>query len=303
MSTPINRQDNQAGLGLLMAGPLDPSNVSVGAPRSAIYIRNVAPGGIYQKQDDGVTTNWTRVSPAIGTLYPGLRFVDSTIGSDTVNDGTEKLPYKTISRALQDFDGATAGAIVLGPGVYSEGSPIQWKNRVNLIGYSANATAIMDDIVYTSGAAEETVFLFENCLINPSKAILDFTNSVFASVSFAFGNYSVERLDTNPSAFIVVSNCGISNSDIRGIFIIQNAVVLGPMVVNPGAFTNVQSSNFIDPSAIFTLNGDCTLRTTGSFGAAGAYVNGIPDGPDTPNWQTDNASDFGFIGTVNKVVL
>jgi len=65
-----NSLDSQTSLLFLSAGTNDPSVVPTIGLKGNIYIRysgrNPNPVGLYQKQDDGLTTNWNHVGSGIG---------------------------------------------------------------------------------------------------------------------------------------------------------------------------------------------------------------------------------------------
>lgn len=81
MGTPINREDNRSGLGLILAGEVDPSVTAVQAPKGAVYIQNNSQYGAFQKTDEGTTNNWEPLGQgAVNKLLqerPGLALIYS----------------------------------------------------------------------------------------------------------------------------------------------------------------------------------------------------------------------------------
>jgi hypothetical protein len=65
MGTPINREDNANGLGLIFKIYNDPTIFSYSAPRGAIgVLESDSQVSIFQKQDEGATINWIKTASA-----------------------------------------------------------------------------------------------------------------------------------------------------------------------------------------------------------------------------------------------
>lgn len=53
----------QSGLEYFIKGTVDPTITAINALQGTLYVRGGGAGGtVYQKQDDGLTTNWTKLS-------------------------------------------------------------------------------------------------------------------------------------------------------------------------------------------------------------------------------------------------
>jgi hypothetical protein len=127
-----------------ISGSLDPSAVAVDAPQGSLYISSN--GGLYQKQDNGSSTNWTRfyifpsfandnrliktdglddiqqtgitvddsdnVTGISNLSYGSSFFTPLTIGRVTVIDPTSALTVSTVTTAeLEAFGGDIAGKL------------------------------------------------------------------------------------------------------------------------------------------------------------------------------------------------
>lgn len=116
MGTPINQEDNKLGLGLIFQILVDPTVVAYSAPLGAIAILANPNGsyGLFQKMDEGKTTNWTSVGAGhthanLAQLNTFLKSIDSSAIGDQkalVYDlASDKLIYKTVGGGGAAFTG------------------------------------------------------------------------------------------------------------------------------------------------------------------------------------------------------
>lgn len=228
-------------------------------------------------------------------------YVNQSGGNDTTGDGTIGFPYKTIDKALASLPTVLDGSytIKLAPGEYTaSGASYIWRANVHIVGDVGANTSLSSPIELTAETGQTVVNTFSNisCAIN-----LDLALAGFASISMINGAFRVDRADSNPSTLISISG-GIFESDILGGRIVMGGYLFEDVNVAPGA--ELYCSNLSSVGGKINLTGDAYLKTVGGlFSAIGAMVDGTVDSGNTPEWETDGASDFGFTGSVNKTVL
>lgn len=260
-------------------------------------------GFLYQKQDDGITANWTLIGgsgPIPSIPNPFERFIDATSGDDVANDGTILLPFKSVGRALASIpNDSNTYTIFAYPGNYQAANepanPIVWKTNANFEGLVANNTVIEAPITYTAGAGDSPVFQFDSVVCQMT---LDLALASFSSITFNNGAFELHRMDSNLNGFINIFGA-LFESEISGRINLQFVFLFGDVTVLPGSI--VVCSNGQSIGGNFLLQGNCSLRTTG-FNNITPYVDGTPDGSGTPTWLTSADSDQTYTGTVNKTV-
>jgi hypothetical protein len=92
----------------VLTGSDDPSAVAKNAPRGSLYIRNTGSGGeLWQKQDNGSTTNWTNLGAGGGggganqvPQFTDEYFIDAVNGNDTTALTDPSKPFQTIQACL-----------------------------------------------------------------------------------------------------------------------------------------------------------------------------------------------------------
>lgn len=149
----------RTALAYLFSGDWDPSLNPTKAPAGTIFMGNggLVAGKLWQKQDDGCSTNWTlKTDGIIGALQ---FIVDPILGNDTVG-----RPFKTLAAAF------AAAAVVAGPpgggsptfprpvvvampGRYTEPSPTLPFN-VSLYGFGLDNTVLANDLLYVAASGE-----------------------------------------------------------------------------------------------------------------------------------------------------
>lgn len=113
----------------ILNGSDDPTSVAKTAPRGSIYFRDSGSvGEAYIKQDDGSSTNWTKLQTNVPS-FDAVLFVDKD-GNDSTGNGSAASPFLTIQKAIDVHfpGGAPASAaderkrrtILVGTGAYDE---------------------------------------------------------------------------------------------------------------------------------------------------------------------------------------
>ena len=99
MSNPIA---DARGDELLFGGTLDPTVTALAAPRGAFYIRAGATIGLYQKLDDGKTTNWELKVFSGGSAAMETDFNNAVASVIDIDLGTNKVVNLSDPTAAQD---------------------------------------------------------------------------------------------------------------------------------------------------------------------------------------------------------
>lgn len=282
------------------SGTIDPSIIPLDAPAGSFYLKTSAPIATYQKQDNGLTSNWNLLPSSTATFASEFnRYVDPN-GDDTTGNGSFEKPFRNISAALASFAPGDQGTIILGSGQYPEAGPIAWKNNVNMIGSVASTTNVNAHFTYTSSAGETTIFTFAN-LAMQNFIDLDLTLSDFYSISMVQGLFGIKRADSNLSGILGLTGAISDGSILNGKMELQGVLIGGTIVIGSGAQIASFSTNIF--AGNFDLQGTAIFTTVDTLFAPGSYIHGTVIGPDTPVWRTDTQSDFGFTGSLTKVFV
>lgn len=102
---------------------------------------------VYQKQDNGCTSNWTLLGSGISPSPSSLTQVVyvSKGGSDTSGDGSAASPYLTLKKAIDSISDASAVKkylVVMGPGDYTESDTLRLKGWVSICSLCTDQVAI-----------------------------------------------------------------------------------------------------------------------------------------------------------------
>lgn len=113
MSSPLL---NARGDELLLGGDLDPTSIAVDAVQGAIYVREGATPGIFQKQDNGQTTNWLEL--AVGD-FMARDFSNAQAAANDIDLGSNKIvnladPTVAQDAATKNYVDTQVGAITPG---------------------------------------------------------------------------------------------------------------------------------------------------------------------------------------------
>ncbi len=223
-------------------------------------------------------------------------------GDDIAGNGSLGFPYKTLEKALASIPNPVdAGyTIMLAPGEYTSATgSYTLRGGISIIGSNPSNTSLGSPCNLTSEAGETTICQFYG--MSMSTLNLDLSLAAFASISFNNGRVNINRIDSNPAGVISFYG-GIFESTISGGNILLSGFIFEDITVESGA--SVYCSAVSSLGGKFLLEGTAHLKTVGGlFSANGAMVDGTTICPDTPTWETDVASDFGFTGRVTKTVL
>lgn len=299
-----------------ISGNLDPSAIAVDAPRGSLYISSN--GGLYQKQDNGSSINWTRfyifpsfandnrlvktdglndvqqtgitvddsnsVTGALNLSYGGSFFTPLAVGRVTVIDPTSALTVSTVTTAeLEGFSGDIAGKLNKFPSEIND-------NRIARTDVNGNAlqgsTVAISDTGAMTGISELNV---DNLLLDGNTVSVSDVNgnlnlnangtgSVLLGGS---GNLSTSALNTNLT--LDANGTGIVdvNAPINIESVIANRVVYG----NDTTGNLEGSANFLYASStdLFRVAGlDFTNNTIESV-ALNTDITLSPDGTGEVN--------------------
>jgi len=170
--------------------------------------------------------------------------------------------------------------------------------NLSLVGITPQNTGISCNIKLTS-TVNGIVNQYKNVAFN-GLFTLDLALATFASVVFLNGQVSINRIDSNPSCFVILQG-GIGTSSISGTVQINGGILFGDITLNDGAY--VYCTNLFIINGKFLLNGNSTLKTLSTFNPTAGYVDGTVDISGTPTWYTDESSNATYTGTVNKVIF
>ena len=229
-------------------------------------------------------------------------YLDSTAPNG--GDGTIEHPFNTITdlnNAVLLLNPTQAYVASVAPSATGYGSEVvgdlNISPNLSLVGLTPQNTGISCNIKLTS-TVNGVVNQYRNLAFN-GIFTFDFTLASFASVSFQNGVVNINRIDSNPAAFISLSG-GVQGATISGLVLMENGVLLGDVTLNPGATLYAVNTFLLGPVR-FLLVGNSTLKTLSTLNPYNGYVDGTVDGSGTPTWYTDEASDKTYTGTVNKI--
>lgn len=275
-----------------IAGTWDPTVQATLAPEGSMYLR-VGPGGgaLYQKLDDGTTTNWVlnQTSGGGGGAIPVTQniYVEPN-GSDVTGDGSRSTPFQSINAAIAVCTNpAIIYTIVPGSGDYS-GPDVTWLPNVCMIG--SGAAQINNNINYTSPAASESYFFFENVRMG-GLITIDLSLAAIAIHTFTTGSYNINRIDTMGVGpwVLLVSDSTLGDSSFGGNNILSNALFVSSLEIKDGGTVLLGNSPVGIPVDLY---GTATISFQAS-NTQGAVITGNTVGPNTPTIITDSA---GLIG-------
>lgn len=271
------------------AGTWDPTVTATLAPQGSMYLRiGVSGGNIYQKLDDGKTTNWVlnNTSGGGGGSIPVTQniYVEQN-GSDLTGDGSRSNPVQTMNKALSlCTNPAAIYSIMPGTGEYS-GADLTWLPNVNLIGNGM--PTIHNNINYTSPAGSTLGFTFQNVNVD-GLITLDFSLAAIAIHTFTTGSFKFNRIDSQPVGpwVMLISDATLGDSSFCSSCILDNILFVSSMDIKDGG--RVLAGNC--PLGIpITMAGNASISLQ-SCNTAGAVFTGTPSGGFTPTIVTDIAA-------------
>jgi hypothetical protein len=255
---------------------------------------------IFQKQDDGCTTNWKKVVEGLPPIAASLVLtVDPLNGSDVTGN-----PYKTLAAAF------AAAALVAGPnpgtgspsfprpavlalpGQYLEAAPTLPYN-VSLIGYGLDCTVIQNGLNYTdtlNGAGRSDIVgvsVIGPCNINMGTALN--TNIRVINARFNTMNWNGVSFANN----LLAHGCVFVQLNIidGAAHLYDNHSILGGLDIQNGATPGFNP--YLELCGGL-LQGGVTMAGQGQLYARGvlnsATMAGTVVGPNTPLFETDMAS-------------
>jgi hypothetical protein len=303
-----NYSDVQAAQGKYLLTAVDPRlGPGLDYALGTVVVFAPAPGFslMLQKQSEQGTnpTAWSVINngggptpPVIEPLYS--RYIDPDQGNDVTGNGSLEEPYKTIARGILDaVDPSRNYNMLLAAGQYPEPQVVM-KANINITGLVANNTGINNGLIYTALPGENPVMFISQVALQGGFT-MDLSAAVGGVISMFSGLYGVNRLDSNPAPFLIISG-GIGDSIYRGKVIVNTGLFFSPIEIKPGS--TVVLNNCYMLGAPVTIEGDAVLTTLTTTPLAGPYLTGVIDSGNTPTWNTDAASDTSFAGAVNKNV-
>ncbi len=267
-SSATDRALKAIGGNFIQVGTENPTVVPTYATEGTLYIMTTINGvgvsALYQKQDNGATTNWTLVGggggsnayvPTVPTdwklplpltnqaaLDQAASFInlksanyvyaDAVAGSDTDGTGSILRPYQTIQAAMAEIAAAPAGNYVLklNPGSYG-GAPVaipgQVGKNVSIEG-TGSGVEISAPLSFTPVAGFDGNLVVSNVGV---QNLFDFDLSL-ASVAFVIltnGAYNPNRIDTLPPGpqFVKVQNSTVGYFQTNSVIQFANCNFVG----------------------------------------------------------------------------
>lgn len=175
--------------------------------------------------------------------------------------------------------------------------------NLNLRGQVANMTIVNCSINLTSSGlgSGATILQYKGIAFN-GLVTINLTLSTFGFVSITDGQISINRIDTNASATIIL-NGGVFGTTISGgVVVLINALVFSPIIVQSGATLYASNTMLLLGVGAFQIFGTAILKTLSTLNPSALYVDGVVVQGDTPVWLTDASSDEAFSGSVTKTV-
>lgn len=198
--------------GYLLYVDADPTATAVAALRGTIAIKRSAPTGLWQKQDDGLSTNWTSLSDASLNTNSVNRYVDRVYGIDAPTSGTVEQPYQSLNYALGEISDASAikpYVLHLAAGDYTVEGAIAMKEFVSLMGSGRYAT-LLGDINMASVSADA------KCELQDLRAVIvNFNYTTSGATDFALRIINCEIQDLVATG-AGTGSCAVFQSSISG---------------------------------------------------------------------------------------
>jgi hypothetical protein len=235
-------------------------------------------------------------------------YLDGTVAVG--GDGSIERPFKTLTELNDAVLLLPPNANLYTANVFPD--PNGYGNEVvgelniaenlNLIGLSAPNTSINCALRLTStgSGSGSNVITYKNIALN-NIFTLDLTLSTFAFISLIDGQYNLTRIDNNTNANVNLSGGLIVTNIGGGNVNLLSCLIFGDINVSGGA--TLYSVNTQLYGGIFKLVGNCTLKTLSTLNPFAGYVDGTVDISGTPTWYTDEASNEGYTGIVNKKII
>jgi hypothetical protein len=253
-----------SSLEYLISGTVDPTATAVYAPQGSLYLRTGPSGGVtYQKQDDGLSTNWL-------PLAEGVTGPTGPTGSngDTGSTGPTGAAGATGATGAAGSTGPTGAAGATGQTGLSSGY----------------------DYVFSVGT-EGT----------PASGVVEFDNAVFGSVANIYINaVDADALDLTNILSLISANSQILLSDYSddvAVLLATGAPVLlaGVYTIPVSPISNV-GTTFADATPLvfsFSVVGASgATGVTGAVGGTGATGN---DGATGPTGATGPSGSTGLL--------
>lgn len=278
------------------AGVADPT-VSPGqdAPRGALYIQQsdyptITPIALWQKNDWGVTTNWTNITGGGGGTVPaiaGLYFVASN-GNDGTGTGSIAAPFLTIqaaiNKAVTDGHGFASQAQVLVMPAATTYAGFTSANGVSVAGLPSGQSVVKvgQSVIMPDASGQATNFVGleqlnfrfagDNCLIfgagnagNARVEDCDFTVTGTPAAAVFMGNVgSLTVVDSN------VSSTGVGYEQGNGTLNIQGDCI----TTTVAQALDLVSGVFQGQGGVYTSTGGgvATIEAASNFFLADARV-------------------------------
>jgi len=103
----FNKNTYERSLGMVVAGLDDPSASPTWGQKGMLYIRCGEQGGaIYQKQDTGISQNWTLANPMQLASMVGLMLLsfNNLLKKLDLDDGVEETDYEATLKVTEEGD-------------------------------------------------------------------------------------------------------------------------------------------------------------------------------------------------------
>ena len=233
-----------------------------------------------------------------------IRYVSQIGGSDITGTGSENLPYESVGAALADFADDDQGIIFILPGIYTETlGYVNWKNKISLLGFNGQSTAIRFEIRITGIPTSQTILEFRNFATdgqNGGLITLDLTDSPFSVFNASGGLFHINRLDLNPAAFVLFS--GAIAGSFQGSAEFFDGVLVDSFTVLPDSYFRVRDVAF---GETIQVQGNSRIDIVGctKFDPSIIMVNGTIVSSNTPSVYTDAESLLLTSGNINIFYL
>lgn len=303
----------------LYSGVWNPTLIQTEAAKGTLFIGvgsdPTVAGKVWQKQDNGCTTNWTEFaqgSASSSLQYRFLRYVDPVVGNDATADGSINKPYQTIQAALAaitDASSANRYCLVLAPGVYP--GAITWKSWVSAQGYGKDVTRLSGLVTHTGAAAETSrmdligiqftggMTIDHSASFNINCRLID---CLVTTLTYNGGpDYGVTQvnnlfLEGGSTTDLIIQDGAVHAYNNHGVF--STLTIQDGPVANSLPFLEIVGGLL---QGAVTLNGKAQLISRGLLNTAS--IASVVASATTPIWDTDQSSTVPVGNVLNPNAL
>jgi hypothetical protein len=210
--------------------------------------RNLGSGQVTYLLGDLVIYNgtiWERIE-ASQPQRQQSRYVDM-LGNNTTGDGSFEKPFLTIEAAensITDASPTNLYVVVVGAGIYAEGSSTIFRDNIILRGAGRDVTSITGNITYTYGGASGTMHAIQDIKV----ANVTYNPSTIAAGSNRNTNFNAVIFNSYVGT-VVFNGDGTIKSNGPGLQVYESQI--GALTVNGGVSNNIFRSS-ITPGVTVT---------------------------------------------------